>query len=94
MWKPANCGPLASLREIFRFERLRGGGDVPLVCDFKQSRCPTALNTHAERKRQFGPLSNLSPNIELRPGRGRIRKIDATRRTVREVRHSRPSDIS
>ena len=23
--KPANCGPLASLREIFRFERLRGG---------------------------------------------------------------------
>ncbi len=53
-----------------------GPGDVPLVCDFKQLRCPTALNTHAERKRQFGPLSNLSPNIELRPGRGRIRKID------------------
>jgi hypothetical protein len=71
-----------------------GPGDVPLVCDFKQLRCPTALNTHAERKRQFGPLSNLSPNIELRPGRGRIRKIDATRRTVREVKHSRPSDIS
>jgi hypothetical protein len=23
--KPANCGPLASLREVFRFERLRGG---------------------------------------------------------------------
>ena len=23
--KPANCGPLASLREIFRFERVRGG---------------------------------------------------------------------
>ena len=41
---------------------------MPLVCDFKQLRCPTALNTHAERKRQFGPLSNLSPNIELRPG--------------------------
>ena len=25
----ANCGPLASLREIFRFERLRGGGCSP-----------------------------------------------------------------
>jgi hypothetical protein len=37
-----------------------GPGDVPLVCDFKELRCPTALKAKAERKRQFGLLSNLS----------------------------------
>jgi hypothetical protein len=57
-------GKSASSREC-----VVGPGDVPLVCDFKGLRCPTAPNTHTGRKGQFEPLSNLSQSRnEVRPG--------------------------
>src|SRR4051794_6951953 len=55
---PATAPAVRSPRNPLK--NLVGPGDVPLVCDFKQLRCPTAPNTHTERKQQFGSLSNLS----------------------------------
>jgi hypothetical protein len=54
--KPANCGPLASLREIFRFERLRGGPGSCATLEAAQwlaRRC--GLLSLFEAKRLFSP---------------------------------------
>src|SRR3954447_5525831 len=49
--EPANCGPLASLREIFRFERLRGGAGRTQT----QSQIVMDRRLTAARPRNRGP---------------------------------------
>ena len=63
--KPANCGPLASLREIFRFERLRGGpGRRALGLRFQTVTLSNRAKYACRAQKTIRPLSNLSPDIE------------------------------